>query len=289
LAASERFDELTCGTIHGFCHDLLRSFSVEAGIDPGAEVLDADQADFVFDSTFDRWWRERLDQPFPAKDDPIESVARRDPTGAEELLRGFAKFRRRYRSARPLPSDLDAGADLDFVESVREFRRWCDRVDVPPEADPDIVALETLASHFEGTFDPRPGFERLWELAHPPSLPIMRKDAFALRDYRRRSLWRRAAGKEAGDSLADQAEEHYARCRMAYGTLMGRIATAIIGSFSVELDGVLEDYEDFKRRAAVLDFDDLLYTCRQVLRDFPVVRSTAGERFSRILVDAADY
>jgi superfamily I DNA/RNA helicase len=66
---------------------------------------------------------------------------------------------------------------------------------------------------------------------------------------------------------------------------MGGIATAVIGSFSIEIDGVLEDYEAFKRRAAVLDFDDLLHTCRQVLRDFPVVRSTAGERFSRILVD----
>jgi CRISPR-associated exonuclease Cas4 len=285
MAASERLDELTCGTIHSFCHDLLLSYSVEAGIDPGAEVLDADQADFVFDSIFDRWWWDRLDRPLPAADDPIASVARRNPTGAEELLRGFAKFRRRYRSAKPLPSDLDTRVDLDFVESVREFRRWCDHVDVPPEADPDIVALETLASHFEGAFDPLPGFERLWELAHPPSLPIMRKDAFALRDYRRRSLWRRAAGREDGDRLADQAEEYYARCRAAYSTLMGRIATAVIVSFSIELDGVLEDYEAFKRRAAVLDFDDLLYTCRQVLRDFPIVSNTAGERFSRILVD----
>lgn len=284
-AAAERLDEMICGTIHGFCHDLLRSYSVEARIDPGAEVLDADQADFVFDSIFDRWWRDRLDRTVPVADDPIASVARKDPVGAEDLLRGFAKFRRRYRAAKPPPSDLDPKAELEFVESVREFRRWCDHVDVPPEADPDIVALEALASHFGGTFDPLPGFERLWELAHPPSQPIMRKGAFALRDYRRRSLWRRKAGKEAGDRLADQAEEYYARCRTAYGTLMGRIATAIIGSFSNELAGVLEGYEAFKRRAAVLDFDDLLYTCRQVLRDFPLVRNTAGERFSRILVD----
>lgn len=283
--AAERLDELTCGTIHSYCHDLLLYYSVEAGIDPGAEVLDADQADFLFDSTFDRWWRDRLDRPHAAADDPIAVVARRNPTRAEELLRSFSKFRRRYRSARPQPSDLDSSADLEFIESVREFRRWCDHVDVPPEADPDIVALEALASHFDGAFTPLPGFERLWELAHPPHLPIMRKDASVLLDYRRRSLWRKVAGKADGDRLADQAEEHYARCRTAYGALMGRIATAIIGSFSNELDGVLADYEAFKRSAAVLDFDDLLYTCRQVLRDFPIVRNTAGERFSRILVD----
>ncbi|MGY8676628.1 UvrD-helicase domain-containing protein [Bradyrhizobium sp. UFLA05-153] len=284
-AASGRLDELACGTIHGFCHDLLRTYSVEAGIDPGAEILDGDQADFVFDAIFDGWWRERLDKPAPAVQDPIASIARRDPAGAEGLLRSFAKFRRRYRSARPLPSDLDSSADLEFAESVREFRRWCDQVDVPPEADPDIVALETLVSHFRGRFDPLPDFEQLWELAHPAWLPIMRKDTFDLREYRRRSLWRGAAGRDSGDRLADQAEEHYARCRKAYGSLMGRIGTAVIGTFSVELDDVLAEYEAFKRRAAVLDFDDLLFTCRDVLRDYPLVRNNAGERFSRLLVD----
>lgn len=284
-AACDRLDELNCGTIHGFCHDLLRAYSVEAAIDPGAEVLDADQADFAFDAIFDRWWRNRLDKPVSSPGDCVASIARRDPTGAEDLLRSFAKFRRRYRSAQPLPSDLDSRADLEFAERVREFRRWCDHVDVPPEADPDVVALEKLALHFQGQFDPPPDFEGLWELAHPAWLPIMRKDAFDLREYRRRSLWRKVAGREAGDRLTDQAEEHYARCRNAYGTLMGRIATSLIGTFSAELGEVLTEYEAFKRRAAVLDFDDLLFTCRDVLRSYPVVRTTAGGRFSRILVD----
>ncbi|WP_298253199.1 UvrD-helicase domain-containing protein [Bradyrhizobium sp.] len=284
-AASDRLDELNCGTIHGFCHDLLRTYSVEAAIDPGAEVLDADQADFAFDAIFDRWWRNRLDKSASSPGDCVASIARRDPTGAEDLLRSFARFRRRYRLAQPLPSDLDPKADLEFAENVREFRRWCDHVDVPPEADPDIVALETLALHFQGRFAPLPDFEGLWELAHPAWLLIMRKDAFDLRDYRRRSLWRKVAGREAGDHLADQAEEHYARCRSAYGTLMGRIATSLIGTLSAELGEVLAEYEAFKKRAAVLDFDDLLFTCRDVLRNYPAVRTTAGARFSRILVD----
>ena len=66
---------------------------------------------------------------------------------------------------------------------------------------------------------------------------------------------------------------------------MGRIATAIISVFSSELDGLLAEYEAFKRRAAVMDFDDLLFTCREVLRRYPEVRAAAGEHFSRILVD----
>jgi CRISPR-associated exonuclease Cas4 len=131
----------------------------------------------------------------------------------------------------------------------------------------------------------RANFDRLWDLAHPIPLPIMRRDSSDLREYRRRSIWKRIGGNDHGDRLADQADKHYAQCREAYGTLMGRIATAIINVFSAELDGVLAEYAAFKRRAAVLDFDDLLYTCRDVLRAYPSVTSAAADRFSYILVD----
>jgi CRISPR-associated exonuclease Cas4 len=282
--ASELLDELTCSTIHGFCHDLLRTYSVEAAIDPGAEILDRDQADFIFDAIFDHWWRDRLDEPRPA-DDPITVVARKDPTGAEKLLRDFAKSRRRYRNARPLSPDLDADAHLGFGENVREFRRWYDRVGGPRDAESDIADLETLATHFERSFAAGLDFARLWHAAHPPTLPLMRSRSFDLREYRRRSIWKRAKGDVEGGPLADQAEERYLRCREAYGTLMGRIATAIVSVFSSELDGLLGEYDAFKRRAAVLDFDDLLFTCREVLRRYPKVRNAAGEHFSRILVD----
>lgn len=282
--AAAQFDQLVCSTIHGFCHELLATYSVEAGIDPGAEILDGDQADFAFDAIFDQWWRNRLDGPCP-NDDPIASVARSDPRGAEALLRNFANFRKRYRTARPSQPDLDPNADLDFIESVREFRRWFDHVGARRQADPEIAALEALASHFERRFDPLPAFEGLWSLAHPAPLPIMRKDSFDLRDYRRRAMWRKTMGRDVGDRLADEAEEHYSRCRAAYGALMGRIATALISTFSAELDGVLADYEAFKNRAAVLDFDDLLFTCRDVLRAYPDVRAAAAKRFARILVD----
>jgi superfamily I DNA/RNA helicase len=66
---------------------------------------------------------------------------------------------------------------------------------------------------------------------------------------------------------------------------VGRIATAIISVFSAELNGLLGEYEAFKRHAAVLDFDDLLFTCREVLRRHPNVRRAAADRFRRILVD----
>jgi CRISPR-associated exonuclease Cas4 len=282
--ACSHLDELTCPTIHGFCHDLLRTYAVEAGVDPGADILDRDQADFVFGAVFERWWRARLEEPRPAHD-PIALVARKDPTGAEELLGDFASFRRRYRKARPLPPDLDVGADRAFVESVREFRRWCNGVVAPPEVDSDVAELELLALHFDRRFDPLPDFERLWDLAHPAWRPLMRKRSLDLRAYTQRGVWKRVAGRIDGSRLADEAEAHYERCREAYADLMGRIATAIVSVFSGELDALLSEYEAFKKRAAVLDFDDLLFTCREMLRSHPDVRAAAADRYQRILVD----
>ena len=58
--ASATIDEMVCTTIHGFCQRLIRPYPVEAGIDPGATVMDRDQADLVAENVLDDWLRERL-------------------------------------------------------------------------------------------------------------------------------------------------------------------------------------------------------------------------------------
>jgi CRISPR-associated exonuclease Cas4 len=282
--ARGRLDELTCTTIHQFCHDLLRIYAVEAGIDPGADIIDAVQCDLAFASIFERWLRKRLDE-IGAVDDPIERIAQNDPIGAEKLLRALAEFRRQHRTARALPSDLDPGADNRFVGTVAEFRAWFDGAGGPAQAEQDVRELEELAGHFRGRFNPLPGFDGLWRLAHPPRVSIMRARLFDLQRYQRRGVWRRGAGSAEGMRLADEAAAHYDRCAEAFRELMGRLATAIVGIFSAELDALWTTFENFKRDAAVLDFDDLLYNTRQVLRRHNEVREAAANRFRRILVD----
>ncbi len=283
-AARGRLDELTCTTIHGFCHNLLRTYAVEAAIDPGAEILDRVQAEFAFASIFERWLRERLGK-LEAGTDPIAVVARHDPIGAEKLLRKFSEFRRDYRTARPLPSSINRTADQEFIECVAEFRRWFASAGGPPEAEQDINQLEQLAGHFQGKFDPAPSFERLWELAHPPQMTIMRSRGYDLQRYQRRGAWQRKRERSEGARLADEAVAHYDRCAEAFRELMGSLATAIASVFSAELDELLRAFEEFKRSAAVVDFDDLLYITRRVLREHEAVRQAAADRYSRILVD----
>jgi CRISPR-associated exonuclease Cas4 len=283
-AAREHLDELTCSTIHRFCHDLLRIYAVEAGIDPGAEVLDEVQGELAYASIFERWLRGRLDE-LEARDDPITRVAEMNPISAEKLLRELAKFRREHRSARPLPGDIDQNLDRRFVESVEAFRRWFDGVPGPDRAAADVRELEQLAAHYRGQFDNLPGFDALWRLAHPPRVSIMRARQFNLNRYERRGAWRRGRGAAETARLADEATAHYDRCADAFRELLGRVATAILDLFWAELRELWTSFETFKRDAAVLDFDDLLYTTRDVLRRNENVRAAAAGRFQQILID----
>src|SRR3546814_12196939 len=59
-AASAALDEITCSTIHGFCQRLIKSYPADADIDPGAGVMDRNQADLTFLEIVDGWLRERL-------------------------------------------------------------------------------------------------------------------------------------------------------------------------------------------------------------------------------------
>jgi CRISPR-associated exonuclease Cas4 len=281
--ARERLDELTCATIHGFCHALLRIYAVEAAIDPGAEILNGAQADLAFRTIFDRWLRDNLDRREASN--AIARTAEHDPIRAEELLRGFAEFRRRHRTARPLPTNIERGDDVPFRECVAQFRRWFNSVNGPPAAEQDIAELEQLARHFHGKFDPIPGFDGLWKLAHPPRLVIMRRNGLDLLNYRRLGVWRGAKGTVDGPQMAEEASRYYDVCAAAFRHLMGNIATAIISAFSAETDELMDRFKTFKRNAAVLDFDDLLHVTRDVLRSDDRVRAAAARRFTRVLVD----
>ena len=60
-AAIAAIDEITCSTIHGFCQRLIKPYPVEANIDPGAAVMDRNQADLAFIEIIETWLREELD------------------------------------------------------------------------------------------------------------------------------------------------------------------------------------------------------------------------------------
>lgn len=283
-AARARLEELTATTIHGFCQALIQSYAVEADIDPGAQVMDETHAEIAFDTVFDQWLRRRLTLSV-ASDDPIAVLSKVDPTHVVSNMRRLARFRRNHRSARPLPRDLGGRPDLDLVEAVREFKTWHSSVPPEPGTDALLAGLEVLAAFYQDGFKTEPSFELLWRFAHPPRIPSMRGNSYDLNPPQLKGAWGKVAGESEGARLHDEAVAHFRRVDACYRALLGKIATALIWTLSTQLDEVLDAYAQFKRKAAVLDFDDLLYRARDLVKGHENVRAALGQRFSRILVD----
>ncbi|MFZ5682455.1 MAG: UvrD-helicase domain-containing protein [Pseudomonadota bacterium] len=283
-AAADKLDELTATTIHAFCQTIITSYAVEADIDPGARILDAAQAEATFDAVFEQWFRRRLNG-ISAADDPVTALSRYDPHHVVETLQALARFRLKHRDARPPPADLTGRPDVDLVEAVADFRRWLSAQPAEPKTLDLVGQLETLASHFAGSFATPPAFDTLWRLAHPPRLSCMRRHTFDLLPPRTKTAWDKAAGKDRGSDLNEEAGRQFACVDHCYRVILGRVATALVVKLSDQLDEVLADYAAFKRAAAVLDFDDLLERARKLVRGHDAVRRALGRRYRHIFVD----
>ena len=105
-----------------------------------------------------------------------------------------------------------------------------------------------------------------------------------------KSRWQDAAkdaglGKPRGTQLSDAAQAHYARCDAAYQAFAGGVCGAAFARFVAEFESLAKLYADYKRQAALLDFDDLLHHARDLLARNEAVRQDLGRRYPRILVD----
>jgi ATP-dependent exoDNAse (exonuclease V) beta subunit len=283
-AAARKLDELMATTIHAFCQTIICSYAVEADIDPGARMLDATQAEAIFDAVFEQWFRRRLNGTARA-DDPIGSLSRYDPHHVATTLRALARFRLEHRGARTPAADLSGRPDVDLVDAVTDFRRWLSAQPVEPKTLELIGHLETLADHFVGSFATPLMFETLWRLAHPGRLPCMRRHTLDLLTPRTKAAWDKAAGKDRGAELNAEALRHFARIDHCYRAILGCVATALVAKLSGELDEVLSEYTAFKRAAAFLDFDDLLERARALVCEHDTVRKALGQRYRHIFVD----
>ena len=72
---------------------------------------------------------------------------------------------------------------------------------------------------------------------------------------------------------------------MAWQTLTQNVASRVLADLIGEVRPVLDHFRDFKRSAALLDFDDLIFAARGLLRDHDDVRRALAGRFSKVLVD----
>ncbi len=283
-SAFAALDELEATTIHGFCQDLISAYAVEAGVDPGAQVVDADAAETFLRTVFDDWFRDRMSAP-AGPDEPIAILARDDPTHIADTLWKLAKFRLSHRTAKTEQVDWTCRPDIELRCAVNRFRRWMSSVEQETQTLEVLVQLEQLATFFERCYEHRPSFGQLWMLGQPPRVACMRKDSFELRPPRTKGAWQELVGKGLAEMRFGEAAAHFEACDRALRAVLGQIATALVETLSRELGALLEAYGSRKRSAALLDFEDLLEQACLMLRAHEPVRQALGRRYRHIAVD----
>jgi len=286
-AASAAIDEITCSTIHGFCQRLIKPYPAEADIDPGAGVMDRNQADLTFLEIVDGWLRERLSG---GQGGILAEMVLHSPGETVALIHKIAEnLRRRRTLSAPPVSSLD-GHLKAFRQAAADFAGFMDdTAAAEPETAAIVERLAEMATALANGPDPATpvGLVRLLTSRPHPDL-CTKAGAFA--SYRKKGKWAAAAkqaglSKAEGDRLNDAADAHYTACCDAWVALVQAAAGHALAALIDEARPILQRYRDHKRASAQLDFDDLIFAARDLLRDHDDVRRALGQRFAHVLVD----
>jgi len=285
--ASNEIDEITCSTIHGFCQRLIKPYPVEANIDPGAVLMDSGQAELVFHEIVEAWLREEL------ADDAgglLAEMVLQDPGKTVSLVHTILHHLRQQRKMTVDASTTVTAGVTAFRQATDDFVTFVKKV----EAKEPETAL--IVAHFSEMTDgitfaltaetPADLVRLLFARPHPDLCTAT--DGF--RAYKKKSKWREAA-KRAGFSQADGerldtlAKAHYTDCCDAWNTMLQAVATRVLGDLVQLVSPVIDRFREYKRSTALLDFDDLIFAARDLLRDHEEVRRALASRFAHVLVD----
>jgi ATP-dependent helicase/nuclease subunit A len=255
----ENIDALRSQTIHSFCQSLLRTFPIEAGLDPQFKIIEGFERSLLYGQIYDAW----LDEETRVR--PTE-----ESTAEWELLFTHVDYFfliRIYVLAMLDRRDLLAEDGYDFGElgeiepSLVDAILWIRR-ETPPLKD---AAARGIAEYLRSTPFEGQGIEAWIEYLRPIARSMREIDLRYCGPLKSPMTVLRSGDK--GDSIYDRLVSH--RAAMSLLALTRRF----IGYLDAE-----------KRRLGVVDFDDLLLRTLALLDD-PVVLERARGQFDYIFVD----
>jgi ATP-dependent exoDNAse (exonuclease V) beta subunit len=295
LLARGDLDDLVCTTIHGFCRELLTPYPVEAGIDPGAAMMDEGQASLLLTEVQDQWLRDRLSG---AQDpsDTFVAIHLAAPSRADALMRDLVKLllRRRGAGVSPCPTPYRGEEVRALAASISSFERLYPTL--PAWAPPEFRAAAQQIIEF-GEDIPGEGATEADYLGFAVRMEVPPACATSTGTFGKdktvgttQATWKRSA-EEVGETaarsktLAGQAKAAFDQVRDAFESVLSAASGRILHVLAEQAMSVLRHYGEAKRRGAYLDFGDLLEKTRILLERHPEVRLELASRIQTVLVD----
>ena len=248
--------------------------------------MDRNQADLAFIEIIETWLREELDGDAGHL---LAEMVLEDPAETVGLIR---KILTHLRSRRVLTVDAPTaatplvGAFRTAVDELADFLRGTPA----EEADTVVIAQQFSEAADAVASAPSPesasGLVRLL-LTRPH--PDLFTTTGSFKKYQKKGKWGDAAkraglAKADGDRLCAAAEARYTACCNSWSALSQAIAARVLADVVQLVQPVIERFRDYKRSAALLDFDDLIFAARDLLRDHDAVRAALASRFAHVPV-----
>lgn len=285
-AAESAIDDITCSTIHGFCQRLIRPYPVEANLDPGASIMDPDQAKLAFMDIVQTWLREQLDGEASGV---LAELMLADPSHALTLVNAVLRHQKESEGLKPPPVPQLANLLAAFRASAAAYANFVATAAVQ-EAETAACAAAFAAMSQAVTMLDITAPAGLVGLVQAKADTALCKADGDFRVYKKKGKWEAAAqqvarSKAEGAALNVQAQAFHDECCRAWRELLQGAAAQLLNDLMPVLEPAVQRMQQYKRSAALLDFDDLLRAARNVLRNHPEVRTALAEHYRHVLVD----
>lgn len=283
--ALDELDDLTSTTIHGFARELTLPYPLEAGIDPGAVVMDAAEADRLFSDVFDDWLTRRLGREAVGSAEPLVTVLAHAKGPSLDDLRVLAEVVRDHPEvAAPEPDLLPALHGL--LASARRVVEHAESLSTPPEKVASFLAA--LREYTTSLSNAGPACRQALAALEYESETLFTKTG-SVRKIQAKGDWVAALAQQGVDRTAAAAD--YADFQSAHEEfsaswvrLVGVAVDHLLHVLVSELKDLIADYAAVKRARASVDFDDLIANAALLLRN-ERVRAELAERYLHVLVD----
>jgi ATP-dependent helicase/nuclease subunit A len=258
-AALSHMDRANIGTIHAFAASLLRTYPLQAGVDPRVEVDEGTAFDELFQTEWFQWLEGELGTKPPRASQWIEVLSWASLEDLADLARALS---------RENAGETSFGPSQRMKDTLRGFYENIQRISLgkpePGAASKILESLPPLTSHLHD-------LQEAIGNAQVPLPPRPRSDGARVRK------WPKSWDGLDGETLYTEATA-LALDTSAFSEVLIRRAVDLVKPFC---DAFRETY--LKR--GWIGFDGLLLKARALVRDRVDVRQELKKRFDAILVD----
>ena len=279
-----QFDNMVATTIHGFAQALLRPYPLEAGMDPGAAIADPEVANMAFDESVEGWMRDILNGEQATFLTDLFEVA---PTTAADAVRSVTAAMRRSRGLLAPNVLWDPSCLANMRKSVEDWTaQFPDGTAIPESLKTRTAGFTKLLAALDEV--PADAVASILTLGLPEELTTQ-KGEFNARAATKKD-WG-AIGKRAGwgkveiETRVSAMTLAWDNVRNAWDALKVHAASVAARRLTEEVSKALQRYTDWKRAAALLDFDDLLVKARNLLATNDSIRKALSNKYRRVLID----